>query len=91
MNEPSSKQVIPALTLRWVARIMGILFIALFLFLFIADSIEKGTIPIENERVPMKVSLFLTFTGLIIAWKWEGMGGAIAIVGLLGFNILAPP
>jgi hypothetical protein len=90
MNDTASKQIILVPTIRWVARIMVILFIAFFLFLFISDSIEKGTISIENGRVPMTVFLFFTFSGLIIAWKWEGIGGAIAIVGLLGFNVLAP-
>ena len=33
---------------------------------------------------------FLAFIGLIMAWKWEGLGGAMALGGLIAFNIPAP-
>lgn len=38
----------------------------------------------------MIVFLLLAFIGLSIAWKWEGIGAASAVAGLIGFNIFAP-
>ena len=90
MNNASLLSSRSVITMRRLARIFGILSMSVLLFFFVADCIEKGRIAIENERVPMTVFLLLTFIGLIIAWKWEGIGGATALVGLIGFNILAP-
>jgi hypothetical protein len=63
---------------------------ALFLFFFVADCLQKGRIAIESERILMIVFLLLAFIGLSIAWKWEGIGAASAVAGLIGFNIFAP-
>ncbi len=76
--------------IRWLARIIGTLSVAVFLFLIVAESVEKGRIDVESDRVPMTAFLLLAFIGLIIAWKREGFGGAMALGGLVAFNILAP-
>jgi hypothetical protein len=36
----------------------------------------------------MVLSLYLVFIGLIIAWKWEGPGGIVALSGVLVYCIL---
>ena len=61
-----------------------------FLVFFVADCVKKGTIAVESDRIGMTVFLFVTIIGLIIAWKREGIGGTIALFGLIGFNISAP-
>jgi hypothetical protein len=76
--------------IRWLARIIGTLSVAVVLFLFVAESVEKRRIDIESDRIPMTAFMFLAFIGLIMAWKWEGFGGAMALGGLIAFNILAP-
>lgn len=90
MNNVESVSTRSVITIRWLARIIGTLSMAVFLFFFVADCIEKGKIAVESERILMTVSLLLAFIGLIIAWKWEGIGGTTALCGLIGFNILAP-
>jgi hypothetical protein len=76
--------------IRWLARIIGTLSVASFLVFFIGDCFTKGGIPIGSDRVAMTVFMFITFIGIAIAWKWEGIGGVTAIVGTIGFTILAP-
>ena len=31
-----------------------------------------------------------TIIGLSLAWKWEGLGGLITILGIIGFHIVRP-
>lgn len=90
MKHVASVSTRSVIIIRWLARIIGTLSIALFLFLFVAESVEKGRIAIDSDRIPMTAFMFLAFIGLIIAWKWEGLGGAMALGGLIAFNILAP-
>jgi len=90
MNKTASAPSRLVATIRWMARIIGALFMAVFLIFFVADCVKKGKIAVEIEHIPMTVFLLVTFVGLSIGWKWEGIGGTLALVGLLGFNILAP-
>ena len=90
MNNNTSVSTRSTSIIRWVARIIGTLSVAVFLFFFVADCVEKGRILIESDRLLMIVFMFLTFVGLIVAWKWEGIGGTMALIGLIAFNILSP-
>ncbi len=51
---------------------------------------EKGGIAVGSDRVLVTLFLFVTFIGLVIAWRWEGPGAAMGFAGLIGFNISAP-
>jgi uncharacterized protein YacL len=83
MDELARRSTRPANAIRWIARIVGTLFIAIFLVFFVADCIKKGTIPVPSDRIPMTIFLFLAFIGLAIAWKWEGTGGALALCSII--------
>jgi len=61
---------------------------AIFLAFFVADCVRKGTIPVPSARIPMMIFLLLAYIGLIIAWKWEGIGGTLALGSILVFSIL---
>ena len=76
--------------IRWVARIVAILSMVVFLVFFVADCVEKGRIAIESDRILMTVFLLLAFIGLIIAWKWDGIGAAWTLASLIGVSIFAP-
>jgi hypothetical protein len=81
----------PSVTIsRWLARVIGILILTVFWGLVVADFVIKGRIAIGSDRILMAVCLIITSVGLVIAWKREGVGGAIGLVGLLGVNILSP-
>lgn len=83
---PPSKRV--TTVIRWIARISGSLFIVVFLAFSVPEWVQKGTISIPSDRIPMVLSLYLVFLGLIIAWKWEGLGGIVALSGVLVYCIL---
>jgi len=75
--------------MRWVARIWGTLIVAfalLFVIGYAWNWVTTGTAdpyaaedypPIEN--VPPLLAL-LSVLGLGVAWRWEGLGGAITVV-----------
>jgi len=90
MKHVASASTRSVIIIRWLARIIGTLSVAVVLFLIVAESVEKGRIAIDSDRIPMTAFMLLAFIGLIIAWKWEGLGGAMALGGLIAFNILAP-
>ncbi len=75
--------------MRWIARIWGTLIVAITLFMVAgyawnwvttgeADPYAVEDYPPIENLVPL-LSL-LSVLGLGLAWRWEGLGGAIAIV-----------
>jgi hypothetical protein len=74
---------------RWIARIWGALVVAVTFLVFVGYTYNwvttgqadphavEGYPPIEN--VPPLFTL-LSAIGLGIAWRWEGLGGAIAVL-----------
>ena len=75
--------------IRWIARIWSILSLA-FLLLFFGASIIGS---IGTDTFVFKDVLQFVFfpiglaIGLIIAWKWEGLGGIIAIASIIAFHL----
>ncbi|MDU8886585.1 hypothetical protein RXV94_10475 [Yeosuana sp. MJ-SS3] len=74
----------------WIARIWGGLILAFILFMVIAHIIESitGEAPKgEGFRNVWEIIAFGCFfvivLGLAIAYKWEGLGGLIACLGLV--------
>jgi hypothetical protein len=65
MNNPTTKPTRFIITIRWMARIIGTLSVAVFLIFFVADCIRKGTIAVESDRIVMTVFTFLIFIGLL--------------------------
>jgi len=65
----------------WLPRIVCILAI-LFISIFAADAFEQGLSAILIHLIPS----FVLLTFLIVAWKWEFIGGIIFILIGLGFS-----
>jgi len=72
--------------LRWIARVWSILiFLVALLIVVVPD-------PNVVEPVPLTDWIELGFygvsiLGLLLAWRWEGLGGAIAIAGVVGHDV----
>ena len=79
-------------SIRWTARIWGTVVFLIALFIFAGYAYNWATTgtadphtapgypPIEN--LP-PILIFVSALGLAIAWRWEGLGGAIAVLGQL--------
>ena len=76
-----------ALIGRWTARIAGTLMALFFLVFFVGEGFPA------IFRLPWRESLsVLALTtvaaGLLLAWKWEGLGGAVALAAIVAFTLL---
>jgi hypothetical protein len=74
--------------LYWTARILCILAI-LFVSLFSLDSFSSERTFLQNTTAFLmhNIPSFILLASLIIAWKWEKVGGIILIIVGLGFSI----
>ncbi len=70
--------------LRWTARLLGAALVGLVLVIFVG---EGGFNPLKLGAVEaIQMTLFLTTcVGLVIAWRWPVVGGAISTGGILLF------
>ena len=78
-----------AITIKWIARIWSILSLAFLLLFFgahIFSSIGDATFAFKDVLQFVFFPIGLTI-GLIIAWEREGLGGIIAIAGIIGFHL----
>ena len=64
-----------ATLIRWIARIWGSMIVAFVLLSAIGEGLRQAAL---GEWVALTF-FFLICAGLIVAWKWEGLGGMIAI------------
>ena len=88
MNDSKNQNLVVTI-IRWVARIWSILSLAFLLLFFgasIFSSIGAATFVFKDVLRFVFFPIGLTM-GLIIAWKWEGLGGIIAIGSIIGFHL----
>ena len=81
----------------WIARIWASLSL-LFLLFMVGAHIIGALSGAENGNGFNSTSEMLSFLffpvstiiGLGIAWKWEGLGGLITIIGIICFHVIRP-
>ncbi len=82
-----------ATIISWIARIWGTLSLVFMLFFVGAHLISSITGKGEALGHPSISFVFFPVSiiiGLIVAFKWEGLGGLITIAGIIGFHLLRP-
>jgi hypothetical protein len=72
--------------IRWVARIIA-LFLAIVIVIFVSGT-GVNLAHLQAGEVARSASFFLAWLGLILAWRWDGIGGALMIAGILLFYVL---
>jgi hypothetical protein len=76
--------------MRWAARILGL--ISVGLFAWFAVEFGPEIIPTlswtDPQGIPLLFFLAVALVGVIIAWRWELVGGAMAVVGAIGITAL---
>ena len=86
--------------IRWIARIWGMLIILIVLMVLIGNVLgPEGGDPYAREDYPFIENLpplfiALSAVGLAIAWRWEGLGGALAVffqLAALPFMLITHP
>ena len=82
--------------IRWIARILGSLLVVIGLIIFGSELIQdiSNESSVLSDSTSSLISLLLLhgayIIGYSIAWKWEGLGGAIAIVGIVTAQLISP-
>ena len=78
--------------IRWTARIFGTLLVVFSLIFFIGSMIEDSHnqgLGLETYNIIVFAVLGIGFAALILAWWKEGLGGIIAFISFIVFNLLA--
>ena len=71
--------------LRWTARIIGPLVLAYFAFAVLVGSQAMTS----SSQANLSLSVVgLAILGYLIAWSWEGVGGAMMVVAGVGLAVL---
>ncbi len=73
------------LILRWCARIISLLILGFVLSFLLFSGIDLSAMG-SLEWVLMSFMAATCF-GLILAWRWEGWGGALSLLGLGAFHL----
>jgi hypothetical protein len=83
--KPVSLSPFPIATLaRWIARCIAVLLIAIVLLFMIGTG---GVNPLKLSTVEaVQMTFWLaTCVGLVVAWRWEFLGGLVATAGIALF------
>jgi len=83
--------------LRWTARIWGTISLLFLLFMLgahilgsFSGSAEGGGFGSTREFISFLFFPVSTIIGLALAWKWEGVGGLVTLVGMIAFHVIRP-
>jgi hypothetical protein len=71
-------------TSRWTARTISIPLFGLLVLLTLGDGIPNLLAASPRERLFVAVVLMMLF-GIVLAWKWEGVGSLLILGGLVLF------
>jgi hypothetical protein len=69
--------------MRWLARILALIALGLFVLFAVQGGVDVlGSISfLDPQGVPLLVALVVALAGALIAWRWELVGGIMTIVG----------
>lgn len=72
-------------TMRWIARALTILASGLFAWFLVESGARMFTTLAwgEPQGVPLLIALLAALVGALAAWRWELVGGIVAIAGAL--------
>lgn len=74
-------------TIRFFAHLFSVLLIFVVILLALGETFPGSSNAISRE-ILLTTSLIIMLVGLFVAWKWEGIGGSLIILGFLLFLII---
>lgn len=74
--------------IRWVARGLSVVLVLFFAFMVSAHFLGGQEAP-PGTATTLAIGVILL--GLIVAWKWEALGGIVVLCGYAFSALLAPP
>ena len=86
IDQPRSPgRVIFGQIVRWTARVLSLLIILVVGF-EMAEGFQQGAI-VSIEAVPIALLFLGVILGMILAWWWEGLGGAVTVGSMVGVAV----
>jgi hypothetical protein len=76
--------------MRWVARLLAVASVGLFVLF----AVECGPTALASlswsspQGMPLLLALLVALAGVVIAWRWELVGGAMAVGGAAAIMVL---
>ena len=75
--------------MRWIARIVALVAIGLFVFF----AVEMGTRVFPTlswgpQGIPLLIAVVVALAGLLVAWRWELVGGIMTVAGVAAIMAL---
>ena len=75
----------------WTARIIGLIRVLIFIWIVLAFLVDPDFgVPqdvLAAERIGF-TGVMLIMTGLLVAWKWDGIGALMIFIGYTTFTIV---
>lgn len=76
---------------RWTARIWSTLMAGMILLIFIGEGVNSDFGPMPHltpRETAMMIAFVIVFIGLVLAWRWEILGGSLIVLGMAAFYLL---
>jgi hypothetical protein len=86
MNDSSISNGMVVVGVRWLARIMALGLAGVILFIAIGQGFNPAML--TPRELALAVPLFATWVGLMLGWRWEGLGGALVVGGIASFYLI---
>jgi hypothetical protein len=89
MNPSSSRLNLAVRIIRWIARGWSIASIGLIVLIFLGEILFPHAEASFRLRDVILFAFFPigTFAGMILAWRWELLGGALTVGSVVGFYV----
>ena len=89
MSKVQQKRDGSTTAMRWTARILALLAVGLFVYF----AVELGarvfpTLSWGPQGIPLMVALAVALAGVVVAWRWELVGGIMTVAGVAGIMAL---
>jgi len=71
--------------IRWVARLLAVLVVLLFVWFLVESGprLWQSLAWDQVQGVPVLAALLVALTGVVLAWRWELLGGLVTLLGSL--------
>ncbi len=89
MSKVQQKRDGSTTAMRWTARILALLAVGLFV-LFAVDFGARvfPTLSWGPQGIPLMIALVVALAGVVVAWRWELVGGIMTVAGVAGIMAL---
>ena len=89
MTKVQQKRDGSATAMRWTARILALLAVGLFVYFAIDFGARVfSTLSWDPQGIPLLLVLALALAGVVVAWRWELVGGIMTVAGVAGIIAL---